>query len=62
MKCVYCNEIINKVSNEHIIQNALGGELQGNEICCDDCNKKISQLIDNMLSPFSRHFFPKITN
>ena len=53
MKCVYCNEIINKVSNEHIIQNALGGELQGNEICCDDCNKKISQLIDK---PFTDHF------
>ena len=53
MRCVYCNEIINKVSNEHIIQNALGGELQGNEICCDDCNKKISQLIDK---PFTDHF------
>ena len=53
MKCVYCNEIINKVSNEHIIQNALGGELQGIEICCDDCNKKISQLIDK---PFTDHF------
>lgn len=53
MKCVYCNGIINKVSNEHIIQNALGGELKGNEICCDDCNKKISQLIDK---PFTDHF------
>ena len=53
MKCVYCNEIIIKASNEHIIQNALGGELQGNEICCDDCNKKISQLIDK---PFTDHF------
>lgn len=53
MKCVYCDETIIGISKEHIIHNALGGELQTGEICCDECNKKISQLIDK---PFTDHF------
>lgn len=40
MKCIYCEETILKVSKEHIIQNALGGELQSEDICCDECNNK----------------------
>lgn len=53
MKCIYCEETILKVSKEHIIQNALGGELQSEDICCDECNNKISKLIDK---PFVDHF------
>ncbi|MBC2580834.1 HNH endonuclease [Clostridium sp. DJ247] len=60
MHCIYCNkEIINdkrphgdtdysKVyrSSEHIIQNAIGGKLESEKICCDRCNFHIEELID----------------
>lgn len=60
MYCSYCNkEIINKKrpngdtdyskaykSSEHIIQNAIGGKLESEKICCDRCNFHIEQLID----------------
>lgn len=58
--CIYCGkEIINEKrlngdkdyskvykSSEHIIQNALGGKLESENICCDRCNFHIEELID----------------
>lgn len=60
MYCSYCNkEIINKKrpngdtdyskaykSSEHIIQNAIGGKLESEKICCDRCNFHLEELID----------------
>lgn len=60
MHCIYCNkEIINTKrpqgdtdyskayrSSEHIIQNAIGGKLESEKICCDRCNFHIEELID----------------
>lgn len=40
-KCVYCDTPIEKGSKEHIIQNALGGVYELENICCDKCNKNI---------------------
>lgn len=36
--CVYCGKPIIKRSREHIIQNALGGLYESEDICCDECN------------------------
>lgn len=36
--CVYCGRKIEQVSNEHVIQNALGGLYESTEICCGVCN------------------------
>lgn len=45
--CVYCGKPSEKGSREHIIQNALGGLYESENICCDNCNKNvISQKID----------------
>ena len=40
-------------SNEHIIQNALGGLYESTEICCGECNNFISENID---VPFASTF------
>lgn len=57
--CVYCGKPIEKGSREHIIQNALGGLYESENICCDNCNKTvISQKID---VPFTKIFNPIIT-
>ncbi|MCQ4988452.1 HNH endonuclease [[Clostridium] symbiosum] len=58
--CIYCGkEIINQKrasnnkdysqvfkSSEHIIQNALGGKLESEKICCDRCNYHMEKLVD----------------
>ena len=44
--CIYCGNVITKASKEHVIQNALGGLLKSDDICCGNCNNLISKLID----------------
>ncbi len=56
--CVYCGEDIDIVSKEHIIQNALGGLYESENICCDECNKIIGKYID---VPFTKIFNPIIS-
>lgn len=57
--CVYCGRPIIKRSREHIIQNALGGLYESEDICCDECNNcVISKKID---APFTRTFNPIIS-
>jgi len=69
MNCIYCKKVIieskrpdktndySKVymSSEHIIQNALGGKLESENICCDRCNNHIQKLIDD---EFCKIFVP----
>lgn len=51
--CVYCGKTIEKRSKEHIIQNALGGLYESDDICCRKCNNLISDIID---VPFTKTF------
>lgn len=66
--CIYCGKkIINQKrptgdkdyskvykSSEHIIQNALGGKFESENICCDRCNFHLEDLIDkNFCSIFA---------
>lgn len=53
MKCVYCNQEIRIPSKEHIIQNAIGGVLESEKICCGACNNFLSKQIDK---PFTDLF------
>lgn len=82
MNCVYCNKKIieakrsrgdtdySKVysSSEHIIQNAIGGKLESEKICCDRCNFHMEELIDkafcNIFAPFTSNIknFKKTNN
>lgn len=76
MNCNYCNkEIINKSrpnmdkdyskvyrSSEHIIQNALGGKLESEKICCDRCNFHIEELIDKKFCDIFSPLISKIKN
>lgn len=52
-KCVYCGNIITKRSKEHIIQNAIGGLYESEDICCHQCNEYLSKYIDE---PFTKTF------
>lgn len=56
--CVYCGKNILKRSKEHIIQNALGGLYESDDICCEKCNNLLSKNID---SPFTKTFNPIIS-
>lgn len=56
--CVYCGKKIEKRSHEHIIQNAIGGLYESNNICCPECNNYISKYID---APFTKIFNPIIS-
>ena len=58
MKCVYCQKEITKKSSEHVIQNALGGFLETENICCPECNLAVEKNIDK---DFVKIFSP-ITN
>jgi hypothetical protein len=60
MQCSYCGKLIseNNKSQEHIIQNALGGILESKNICCNKCNNIVQEKIDNN---FCRIFNPLIT-
>lgn len=51
--CVYCGKVITERSREHIIQNAIGGLYESEDICCPDCNHYISKYID---APFTKTF------
>lgn len=53
--CVYCNKEITTRSREHVIQNALGGLFESEDICCPECNNYISRQID---MPFTTIFNP----
>ena len=56
--CIYCNKEITTRSSEHVIQNALGGLLESEDICCPECNNFISKHID---APFTKIFNPIIS-
>ena len=58
-KCVYCGKVIVTRSKEHIIQNAIGGLYESEDICCDKCNNYISKYID---APFTKIFNPIISH
>lgn len=47
--CFYCKNPITKEneSEEHVIQNALGGFLKSGEFCCIICNKQLQEKIDD---------------
>ena len=55
--CVYCGETIEIKSHEHVIQNAIGGLYESEDICCPSCNQYISKYID---APFTKTFNPII--
>lgn len=55
--CVYCGKEITTRSSEHVIQNALGGLYESEDICCPECNNYISRCID---APFTTIFNPII--
>lgn len=57
--CVYCNKEITTRSREHVIQNALGGLYESEDICCPECNNYISRHID---VPFTTIFNPILGN
>ena len=56
--CIYCNREITTRSKEHVIQNALGGLYESEDICCPECNNFISKHID---VPFTTIFNPIIS-
>ena len=58
MECVYCGKVITKRSKEHIVQNALGGLSESEEICCEKCNYFLSKNVD---APFTKIFNPIIS-
>lgn len=55
--CIYCNKPITARSKEHVIQNALGGLYESDDICCPECNNYISKYTD---APFTKIFNPII--
>lgn len=56
--CIYCGKLIAMRSREHIIQNAIGGLYESEDICCPDCNNYVSKFID---VPFTKTFNPIIS-
>lgn len=58
MKCVYCKKEITTKSSEHVIQNAIGGILESEDICCPECNLAVEKIVDK---DFVKIFSP-ITN
>lgn len=57
--CVYCGKEIVTRSREHVIQNALGGLYESEDICCPECNNYISKCID---APFTKIFNPILSS
>ncbi len=47
--CFYCGNQItdDNISEEHIIQNALGGFLKSKSVCCKKCNKLLQENVDD---------------
>lgn len=64
MNCVYCGEMISEknVSKEHIIQNALGGVLESNEICCNVCNTVVRREVDDKFCTIFNPVLTRIKN
>lgn len=76
VKCMYCGKKIidqkrpdgdkdySKVyrSSEHIIQNALGGRLESESICCDRCNFHLEELVDKKFCDIFAPFVSDIKN
>ncbi|SOD17321.1 HNH endonuclease [Fibrobacter sp. UWB16] len=58
MRCVYCKKEIFVKSSEHVIQNAIGGILESENICCPECNLAVEKFVDK---DFVKIFSP-ITN
>ncbi|MFL0270166.1 HNH endonuclease [Candidatus Clostridium radicumherbarum] len=56
--CIYCGKLITMRSREHIIQNAIGGLYESEDICCPNCNNYVSKFID---APFTKTFNPIIS-
>jgi len=56
--CIYCGKLIIERSREHIIQNAIGGLYESEDICCSKCNNYLSKFID---VPFVNTFNPIIS-
>ena len=61
-KCVYCGAEIIKPSQEHIIQNAIGGLLESGDICCETCNNEVCSKIDAEFTSIFNAIISKIPN
>lgn len=48
-KCIICNEFKNNLSEEHIIPDAIGGNIKI-KCVCKDCNSKLGSKVDSLLT------------
>ena len=46
MKCVFCGQEFEKLSEEHIIPNCICGRLKSKKLLCKDCNSGLGDSID----------------
>lgn len=60
--CVYCGKTITERSREHIIQNAIGGLFESEDICCPNCNNYISKYIDASFTKIFNAIISRIEN
>lgn len=60
--CVYCGKTITERSREHIIQNAIGGLFESEDICCPDCNNYVSKYIDASFTKIFNAIISRIEN
>lgn len=60
--CVYCGRPLEKKSKEHVIQNALGGLYESENICCPQCNELISVNIDVPFVKIFNGFISRMLN
>lgn len=49
-KCIYCLESNKNFTDEHVIQNSLGGRKVIKNLVCEDCNYLFSQTIDKKIA------------
>ena len=51
-KCIFCRTDLldSNISEEHIIQNALGGKLKSKNVICKTCNGDFGESIDVFLT------------
>ena len=61
-RCVYCGKVITKLSKEHVIQNALGGKYESEDICCGECNNYVSKYIDKNFTEIFNPIIAEIKN
>lgn len=50
MKCIFCNREYEKLSEEHIFPEAIGGSLILHNKVCKPCNDKLGEQIDSLLT------------